>query len=100
MSAAAEDKDAIIAALRADNEALRARNAARDTAFDERAAHQAATIDVLKAMSASPGDPQPVFDLIVVRARNICGAYGVTVTEFDGTLLHWRAATGVSDDPA
>ena len=50
-------------------------------------------------MSASPGDPQPVFDLIVTRARDLCDAYGVTVFEFDGTLIHWRAATGVSDDP-
>ncbi len=74
--------------------------AQRNTAFAERIDHQAATIDVLKAMSASPGDAQPVFDLIAERARDICGGYGVTVTEFDGTLLHWRAATGVSEDPA
>jgi hypothetical protein len=52
------------------------------------------------ATSASPEDPQPVFDLISVRARDICGAYGVTVCEFDGSLLHWRAATGISEDPA
>ena len=51
-------------------------------------------------MSASPGDPQPVFDLIVERARDLCDAYGATVYEFDGTLIHWRAATGVSDDPS
>ena len=50
-------------------------------------------------MSASPGDPQPVFDLIAVRARDLCDAYGLTVLEFDGTLIHQRAATGVSDDP-
>ena len=42
--------------------------------FDERIEHQAATIDVLKAMSASPGDPQPVFDLITTRARELCGS--------------------------
>ena len=50
-------------------------------------------------MSASPGDPQPVFDLIVERARDLCDAYGATVYEFDGALIHYRAATGVSDDP-
>ena len=37
----------------------------RNSEYGERIEHQAATIDVLKAMSASPGDPQPVFDLIV-----------------------------------
>jgi GAF domain-containing protein len=74
--------------------------ARRDSDYNERIEHQAATIDVLKAMSASPEDPQPVFDLISVRARDICGAYGVTVCKFDGSLLHWRAATGISEDPA
>ena len=72
--------------------------AQRNSEFGERIEHQAATIDVLKAMSASPGDPQPVFDLIVERARDLCDAYGATVYEFDGTLIHYRAATGVSDD--
>jgi GAF domain-containing protein len=71
----------------------------RNSEFGERIEHQAATIDVLKAMSASPGDPQPVFDLIVQRARDLCGAYGVTILEFDGQLLHRRASTGVSEDP-
>ena len=33
--------------------------ATRNSEFGERIEHQAATIDVLKAMSASPGDPQP-----------------------------------------
>ncbi|MGH6703079.1 MAG: GAF domain-containing protein [Bradyrhizobium sp.] len=40
-----------------------------------------------------------MFDLIVRRARDLCGGYGATVYQFDGTLIHWRAATGVSDDP-
>src|SRR6476661_492672 len=91
---------------RANAELLRERDAAhatlarRDHEYAERIEHQAATIDVLKAMSASPDDPQPVFDLIVQQARDLCDAYGATVYEFDGTLIHWRAATGVSDDPS
>ena len=40
----------------------------RNSEFGERIEHQSATIDVLKVMSASPGDPQPVFELIVRRA--------------------------------
>ena len=51
-------------------------------------------------MSASPGDPQPVFDLIVERARDLCDGYGATVLEFDGRLLLHRASTGIDDDPA
>ncbi len=71
----------------------------READYGERIEHQAATIDVLKVMSASPGDPQPVFDLIATRARDICDGYGVAVYGFDGTLIHLRAMTGVSEDP-
>jgi hypothetical protein len=46
--------------------------AQRNTEYGERMDHQAATIDVLKVMSATPGDPQPVFDLIVRRATELC----------------------------
>src|SRR5262249_40168525 len=43
--------------------------AERNPAFAERIDPQAATIDVLKQMSASPADAQPVFDLICDQAR-------------------------------
>ena len=80
------DLHAVIATLRAERDAALAREAAlaeamaartaelaeRKTEFNERIEYQAATLDVLKAMSASPGDPQPVFDLIVRQARNLC----------------------------
>src|ERR1043165_7766877 len=97
---AALDPQQIIAELQRKLEDCRAELAARTSAYGERIAYQAAANDVLKVMSASPGDPQPVFDLISVRARDLCDAYGVTVYEFDGSLLHFRAATGVSEDPA
>ena len=53
----------------------------RNSEYGERIEHQSATIDVLKVMSASPGDPQPVFDLIVARARELCGGYGAVLFE-------------------
>ena len=46
------------------------------SAYAERTAQQAATLDVLQAMSASPGDAQPVFDAIARRAREFCQADG------------------------
>ena len=110
---ATTDPQSIIAALQQRLDAALAREAAlaeelaartaelaqRNSEYGERIEHQSATIDVLKVMSASPGDPQPVFDLIVERARELCDAYGATVYEFDGALIHYRSATGVSDDP-
>src|SRR5215831_17059639 len=53
--------------------------AQRNTDFDERIEYQAATIDVLKAMSASPGDAQPVFQLIVRRAKELSDAFIVSL---------------------
>ena len=43
-------------------------------------------------MSASPGDPQPVFDLIVRRATELCNGLGTALFEFDGGLVHFRAS--------
>ncbi len=57
-------------------------------------ARQAASIEVLKTISASPDDPQPVFDLIARRARELCNAARASVTEYDGALLHMRARDG------
>ena len=69
--------------------------AARNSEFGERIEHQSATIDVLKAMSASPGDPQPVFDLIVRRARDLCNTTTAALFEFDGELVHLRSEVGI-----
>jgi GAF domain-containing protein len=68
--------------------------ALRNSEYGERIEHQSATIDVLQAMSASPGDPQPVFDLITRHARDLCNAPGVGLAEYDGTLVHIRAECG------
>jgi GAF domain-containing protein/nitrogen-specific signal transduction histidine kinase len=62
-----------------------------DDSFQDRMDHQAATIEVLRAMAASPGDPRPVFDLIVQRARTLCASANAGLYEYDGVLLHRRA---------
>ena len=79
--------------------ALQERTAAlatRNSEYGERIEHQAATIDVLKVMSASPGDPQPAFELIVRRARELCNSAGAGIAEFDGVLVHQRSLYGDS----
>jgi two-component system NtrC family sensor kinase len=67
--------------------------AERNTAFAERIDHQAATIDVLKEMSASPADAQPVFALICDQARALLGTPVVALSEYDGKLVHRRASS-------
>ena len=68
--------------------------AVRNSEFGERIEHQSATIDVLKAMSASLGDPQPVFDLIVRRARDLCNTTQTWLHGFDGELVHLHSLVG------
>src|SRR5690348_12600563 len=87
------ERDAAISEKAALSEALAARTAelgGRRNDFDERIAHQSANRDVLRAMSASPSDPQPVFDLIVSSARDLCGCTAAALAEFDGELVHLR----------
>ncbi len=88
---AAADLQRDNAELRRQLDGCRAELAARNSEYGERIEHQSATIDVLKAMSASPGDPQPVFDLIVRRARELCNATDAALFEFDGELVHLRS---------
>ena len=56
-------------------------------------ARQAASVEVLKAITASPDDPQPVFELIVRRACELCNAQA-------GNLVEYRWHVDASADPA
>ena len=76
-----------LADLRRANAELREALARRDCEYGGRIEHQ--SIEVLKAMANSPGDPQPVFDLITRHAAEHCDSRAV-LWEFDGTLMHFR----------
>ena len=66
--------------------------AQRTSEFSERIEHQAATVGVLKAMSASPGDPQPVFNLITRRAAELCES-STALYELREGQLNYMAVT-------
>src|SRR5271169_5497399 len=83
------------AELRQQLDECRAELAVRNSEYRERIEQQSATIDVLNAMSASPGDPQPVFDLIARRARDLCNTPRASLFEFDGEFVHLRSVAGV-----
>ena len=96
--AQAAGPDLAIAELQRTNTELRRQLDERDAAlarrnieFGERLEQQAATIDVLKVMSGSPGDPQPVFDLIVRRATELCNGVAGGLFEYDGHSVQYRA---------
>ena len=49
---------------------------------------QTATAEILRVISSSPTDVQPVFDAIAERAMVLCGGSMGAATRFDGKLLH------------
>ena len=57
---------------------------------------QTATSEVLRVISSSPTDVQPVFDTIAERAVRLCGGQFSFVVRFDGDLLHLAGCHGLS----
>jgi len=52
---------------------------------------QTATGEILRVISSSPTEVQPVFDAIVRSASRLCGGEHAIVTRYDGELLHLAA---------
>jgi two-component system, NtrC family, sensor kinase len=57
---------------------------------------QTATSDVLKVISRSPTDVQPVFDIIGERAMTLCEADVSVVTRAEGELIHLVSLHGIA----
>jgi GAF domain-containing protein len=57
---------------------------------------QTATAEILRVISSSPTDVQPVFDAIVANAARLCDAEFSVVTRFNGGLLHLVAVNNMS----
>jgi GAF domain-containing protein len=52
---------------------------------------QTATSDILRVISQSPTDVQPVFDAIAASVARLCDGFFSTVWRYDGTLIHHAA---------
>jgi signal transduction histidine kinase len=59
---------------------------------------QTATSEILRIISSSPGDIQPVFDAIAANAARLCDAVNGLVIRFDGQLLHVAAHHNVDPE--
>ena len=56
---------------------------------------EAATSEILRVISTSPTDVQPVFQTIVRSALSLCGGLFANVFRFDGELLHYVTSHNV-----
>ena len=80
---------------RTDVDSLRAANAELEEKLAEALEQQAATSEILRVISTSPTDVQPVFETIVRNAVSLCGSLFANVFRFDGELLHFAAGHNV-----
>src|SRR5690349_12827294 len=62
----------------------------------EALAQQEATSEILRVISRSPGDTQPVFEAIVRSATRLCDAEFSAVARLEGGLLHLAAISNMS----
>ena len=67
---------------------------ARNLDLAEALERQTATSEILRAISTSRSEVQPVFEVIAAAARRLCGATAANVVTFDGALVHVAALAG------
>ncbi len=79
------------AAIAIENARLLTELQTKNADLTEALEQQTATAEILKVISGSPTDVQPVFDTIVANAVNLCGARMGAVYRFDGELVHIAA---------
>jgi GAF domain-containing protein/HAMP domain-containing protein len=60
---------------------------------------QTAVAEILRVISSSPTDVQPVLDAIAERAARLCEASAASIYLLDGTALRHLASRGPSPDP-
>ena len=76
------------------------RIAALTAKLKESVEQQVATVEVLRMISRSSHDAQPVFDMIARCAKQLCDGQFCAVFRFDGALIHLVAHHGISAEGA
>jgi GAF domain-containing protein len=72
----------------------------QERALSEALEQQTATSEILRVISHSPNDVQPVFDSIAASALRLCDAKLCTTFTFDGELIHLVASHHVTEEGA
>jgi signal transduction histidine kinase/methyl-accepting chemotaxis protein len=70
----------------------------RTAELSETLEQQTATSQILRVISTSPTDVQPVFEIIVRNALSLCDGLFANAFRFDGELLHFLASHSVHSD--
>ena len=86
------------AAIAIENARLLTELQAKNADLTEALEQQTATSEILRVISSSPTDVQPVFDAIVTSAQSLTGADTSAVFVIRDALVHVAAADGVSPD--
>ena len=84
------------AAIAIDTASLCTKLPQREHDLSETLEQQRATSDILKVISQSQRDVQPVFEVIAANAQKLTGASAADVLTFDGELIHIAAAHSFS----
>jgi hypothetical protein len=87
------DKQIELVTTFADQAVIAIENARLLNELRESLQQQTATADVLKVISSSPGELEPVFQTMLANAVRICGAGFGNLALFDGTDLRMRPCT-------
>ena len=73
---------------------------ARNRDLTESLEQQTATGEILRVISASQTDVQPVFEAIAENSLRLCEAAFSTVFRFDGQMIHLEALRNISPEGA
>jgi signal transduction histidine kinase len=71
---------------------------ARNRDLTEALEQQTATSEILRVISSSPTDVQPVFSAIAKNARRLCKSDSASVLRLDGTLIHLETVDNASEE--
>jgi GAF domain-containing protein len=93
------DKQVALVKTFADQGAIAIENVRLFNETKEALDRQTAVAEILRVISSSPTDVQPVLDAIAVRAARLCDASAASMYLTDGDMLRHLASKGPSPDP-